>query len=68
MHNCNCWNFILAIVILVFSFWKIDVSWWIIWVAAALLIIKAIFEWCGASWCCCGSCDVKKPKAKTKRR
>ena len=68
--NCKCkhCNTILAIVILVFSFWNVAwTSWltskWII-VAAAVLILFHGF----CPKCMDGNCDVKKAPVRTKAK
>jgi hypothetical protein len=40
--ECGCSGIFLAVVILVFSFWQITYSKWIIVVAAALIFLKGI--------------------------
>jgi hypothetical protein len=43
MYKDNaCTDIFLAVVILVFSFWKIPISMWIIVIAGSLLLIKGI--------------------------
>ena len=65
MHkDCTCSGVFLAAVILVFSFWEIDASKWIIVVAAALIFLKGI-AFLAKSGCncikgsCCGIGDKK---------
>lgn len=48
---------VLAILILIFTFVSIPASFWIVWIAAALIIIKAIFSLAGA-------CKTKPKKKK----
>lgn len=66
---CNkCYNGFLAIVIIVFSFWITSFSFWVIIVAAALILISQLK---GLSCCGCGgrismncsSCGVDKTSA-----
>lgn len=60
--NCNCrWTeFILALVVLVFVIWPTQifsatVSWWLVLVAAVLLLIHSIFHHrCGCEMCSSG--------------
>ena len=43
MHKgCGCSSIFLAAVILVFSFWEVVASKWIIIIAAALILLKGI--------------------------
>lgn len=62
MHKeCTCGLAVLSALILVFSFWQIGVSNWIIVVAAALIFISSLFELIKHG-CSCkdGSCLPKK--------
>ncbi|MCA9487915.1 MAG: hypothetical protein KC516_03050 [Nanoarchaeota archaeon] len=48
---------VFAILILVFTFWQTSASFWIVWIAAALILIRTIFS-------LSGSCKVKKKSKK----
>jgi hypothetical protein len=68
--DCKCkhCNTILAIVILIFSFWSVNwTSWltskWIIVVAAVLILLHGI----KCVHCGDGSCDAKMPAKKSKK-
>jgi len=52
---------VLAILILVFTFWTIPASWWIIWISATLILIRAILFLIGGN---CYKPQVKKVKKK----
>lgn len=69
--DCKCkhCNTILAIVILIFSFWMVNwTSWltskWIIVAAAVLILLHGIK--CGH--CADGSCNVKVPSKKKSKK
>ena len=69
--NCNCrWTeIVLAIVILVFVIWPTQifsatVSWWLVVIAAAILLLHSIFH----HKCGCDMCSGKGMKGSKRRR
>lgn len=62
-HKPGC-ILVLAILILVFTFWTTAASFWIVWIAAALIVIKSIFVLVACGESCCET----KPKAKPKKK
>lgn len=55
--DCKCFNSFFAVLILVFSFWQVAFSKWIIVGSAALILIEAIWT-LSKEGCCCGSCSI----------
>jgi|APSaa5957512622_1039677.scaffolds.fasta_scaffold02865_6 hypothetical protein len=56
---------VLAALILVFTFWTTAASFWIVWIAAALIVIKSLVVL--HSGCkCCDVKPVEKPVVKKK--
>ena len=75
MFNCNCrWTeLVLAVVILVFTLWPTQifsatVSWWLVIIAAAILLLHAIFHHrCHCSMCMSGE-TMAAPRARSRRK
>ena len=61
--NCRVCEAVLAVVILVFTFWNsFAAAKWIVAIAAVLLLIHSI--WCQN----CASCNTEMPKASKRRK
>lgn len=62
MKDMPWFTLVLAVLILLFTFWSTAASWWIVVIAAVLIVIKSI--WALPMHCKC--CDVEPKKSKKK--
>ncbi len=71
--NCKWGEALLALIVLVFTIWPTQIlsatmSWWLVVIAAALILIHSLFcKKCGGL-CCMGKMSNMDMKPKRKRR